>query len=70
MTNDQKNEIKKAFDNMKNREIKNSIREELAQVDRVYFDREVLKAFGLEQYYEQIVEALLELHSIRSCVKE
>lgn len=55
---------------MKNREIKNSIREELAQVDRVYFDREVLKAFGLEQYYEQIVEALLELHSIRSCVKE
>ncbi|MDV5102560.1 N-6 DNA methylase [Clostridium perfringens] len=60
-------EIIKLYRELESRDVK-SIREELEQVDRVKFDKAVLKAFGLEEYYNDIKNSLLQLFSIRKSV--
>lgn len=44
------------------------IKEELEQVDRIKFDKTVLKAFGLDEYYDKIKISLLQLFNIRKSV--
>lgn len=44
------------------------LRKELEQVDRINFDKAVLKAFGLETYYDKIKMSLLQLFNIRKAV--
>ena len=68
LSDQRKLEIKKAFSVMKNRDVKKTLEEELVQSDRVVFDKTVLRAYGLETYYDQIVNSLLELHQMRLCV--
>ncbi|MBA4508042.1 SAM-dependent DNA methyltransferase [Clostridium sporogenes] len=64
-----KNEIIELYKKLETRNVK-SISEELEQTDRATFDKAVLKAFGLELYYENIKNSLLQLFNIRKSVKK
>jgi len=46
------------------------ILEELKMQDRIEFDEEVLKAFGIAEFKHNIINALLELYNIRMAVKD
>jgi hypothetical protein len=68
LTDKQKNDIKLKFKPLKNRVIY-PILDELKLEDRKDFDDEVLNAFGIINYKEQIEDSLKTLYSIRMNVK-
>lgn len=59
--------ILECFNPILEREIK-STQEELAQMDREIFDKVVLKAFGIEAYYERIKKSLISMQKVRLSV--
>lgn len=67
ISEESKAEIIELYKVMESRDVK-SIRYELDEVDRYKFDMAVLKAFGLEEYYDNIKTSLLQLFSIRKSV--
>lgn len=60
--------ILESFTPILEREIK-STQEELLQGDREIFDKAVLKAFGIEDYYERIKKSLISMQKARLSVK-
>lgn len=62
-----KTQIIDLYKKLESRDVK-PIKEELEQADRVDFDKAVLKAFGLEGYYDKIKMSLLQLFNIRKSV--
>ncbi|MBX9182939.1 SAM-dependent DNA methyltransferase [Paeniclostridium sordellii] len=67
ISNESRNEIIELYKKLELREVK-PIVEELEQIDRVEFDKAVLKAFGLEDQYKSIKTSLLHLFNIRKSV--
>ena len=58
------NSIITAFQLVKNREIRRT-EEELVSADRIAFDRCVLRAYGVEAYYDSIKGSLLSMQRAR-----
>lgn len=46
-----------------------NIIDEFQDEDRIFFEHEVLKAFGIDVYFDNIVRSLLSLHCARLAVK-
>lgn len=67
ITNESRDKIIELYKKLESRDVK-PITEELDQIDRIEFDKAVLKAFGLEDYYESIRISLLQLFNIRKSV--
>lgn len=59
-----RNKIIEAFKPLLNRDIK-PVREELSSIDRMVFEKTVMKAFGVEEYLPSIVYSLLSMQSTR-----
>lgn len=57
-----------SFDKIKDRNILDTL-DELQDIDREKFDRTVLRAFEIEEYYEKIKESLLSMQTTRLSVK-
>ena len=64
LSNDDANKIKDAFAKLAARPVKR-FEEECNSKDRLAFERIVLKAYGLESLYEQILSATRTLHRLR-----
>lgn len=64
ISQDQRDEIVSAFGALKTRDIKDAL-EELQESDRKEFDLIVLKAFGIEEYAEQIRDSLSQMLRVR-----
>ncbi|MBU3197199.1 N-6 DNA methylase [Clostridium algidicarnis] len=62
-----KTQIIDLYKKLESRNVK-PLKEELKQADRVNFDKAVLKAFGLEGYYDKIKISLMQLFNIRKSV--
>jgi hypothetical protein len=63
------NEIKSAFEPLKNRDIKDTLIE-IDCEDRINFDNAVLKAYGLEGFYEDIKQTLISIQNTRLSVND
>lgn len=61
--------VKKAFSKVSTLDIM-SVEEELENDKWIEFNREVLRAFGIESYYSQICDSLISLRKVRSAAKE
>lgn len=61
--------ILRAFEKLKSREIRKTD-EELRSSDRIEFEHTVFKSFGIEKYYESVVNSLLSLQQARAAAKE
>lgn len=46
------------------------VEDEILQEDRIQFDKAVLRAYGLEELYDEIINSILELRQIRFCVSQ
>lgn len=64
LNQEQITEIKRAFQPICNREIKNTV-EEFELPDRIHFDKTVLKCFGIEKYYNKIKNTIISMQKIR-----
>lgn len=64
----QKESIKEKFSALIERPVL-PLEEELKQEDRQEFDNEILRAYGIFEYKEKIVDALLQLHKTRLSVR-
>lgn len=64
VSNEHRLEIINAFERIKSREIK-PLREELEEKDRINFEYIVLKAFGIEQYYDKIKKTIIDMQKNR-----
>lgn len=64
LNQEQVEEIKKAFQPICNRDIKNTV-EEFELPDRIYFDKTVLKCFGIEKYYNEIKNTIISMQKAR-----
>lgn len=64
---DLRNNIVEAFKPLLNREIK-SVKEELSSLDRMVFEKTVMKAFGIEECLASIVYSLLSMQNTRQGV--
>lgn len=60
--------IVQAFDRIKNRQIMN-IADELSDDARLQFEHEVLRSFGIDEYFEKIKNSLLSMQASRAAVK-
>ncbi|MCL2591784.1 MAG: SAM-dependent methyltransferase [Defluviitaleaceae bacterium] len=69
LTQQAKGEIMQAFLPLMQRQIKNT-EQELLSADRIAFDRCVLRAYGIEEYYEKVRDSLLSLQRTRLSVKQ
>lgn len=69
LTNEQAVAIAQAFQPIKNRQVFDT-ETELQQEDRINFDHVVLKAFGIDNYYDRIKESLLSMQKTRRNVRE
>ena len=65
LSDNDKIKIKKAFAKVTMIDIM-SVEEELQNDKWIAFNKEVLKAFGIEAYYSQICESLISLRNVRS----
>lgn len=63
-----RNNIVQAFDRIKNRQIMN-IADELRDDARLQFEHEVLRSFGIDEYFEKIKNSLLSMQASRATVK-
>ena len=66
---DQANNILSKFNMLKQRNVL-PIAQELEQQDRNEFDDEVLDAFGISEYKEQIQQSLIQLYNIRLSARQ
>lgn len=64
LNKEQKDNILKAFEPLLIREILNT-KEELKQEDRINFEHTVLKAFGIDDYFDKIKSSLLSIQKVR-----
>lgn len=64
-----KKNITTAFEKILNKEIV-TVETELSDPDWICFNKTVLKAFGIESYYDKIVKSLISLRKIRHTVTE
>lgn len=64
ISNKYREEIINAFDKLKSREIK-PLREELEEKDRIYFEHVVLRAFGIDGYYDKIKNTIINMQKNR-----
>ena len=64
ISQEQRERIIEKFDCIKNREVL-STELELQMEDRENFDLEVLRAYGIEEYYSRIKTTLLEMQGAR-----
>lgn len=62
-------EILKAFSKLLERPIKN-IADELEMPDRLNFEHVVLKAFGIDSYFNKIKKSLISMQQVRATVKK
>jgi hypothetical protein len=69
LSNEQKQSIINAFQPIANRN-RLPLEQELEQADRINFERVLLEAFGIYEYFEEIKSSLLHLYKIRFAVKE
>lgn len=69
LTPAKKDIIKNAFKKILTKKI-DTVESELVDPDWIKFNKTVLAAFGIEQYYDQIVKSLRSLRKIRHTVKE
>ncbi|MDA0764615.1 MAG: hypothetical protein O3A39_09275 [Proteobacteria bacterium] len=60
-------QIKSLFSLVTNRQVLN-IRDEIISHERIKFDKAVLNAFGIQKYYDNIKNSLIELYEIRKSV--
>ena len=67
LNKEQRARIKKLFDPVKSRLVL-PVDQEIFSEDRVAFDREVLIAFGIQDYEERIRDSLLQIYRIRTSV--
>ncbi|MEG0546326.1 MAG: N-6 DNA methylase [Oscillospiraceae bacterium] len=68
ISNESRDKIVAAFANICSREIQNTL-DELVQNDRKIFDLEVLKAFGIDEYYDSIKDSLISIQKSRLSVR-
>ena len=64
----QRERILEKFDALLRRDIY-STEGELSESDRIEFDHEVLRAYGIEQYYNDIKNSLLSMQKMRLGVR-
>jgi type I restriction-modification system DNA methylase subunit len=69
LSNEQKQSIINAFQPIANRN-RLPLEQELEQADRINFERVLLEAFGIYEYFVEIKSSLLHLYKIRFAVKE
>lgn len=69
LTENQKLEIKNAFNSLLGRNVKSTV-DELEDEGREEFDRIVLRAFGIENKYENIKESILRMQQLRLTANE
>lgn len=69
LTDKQATAIVQAFQAIKNRQVFDT-ETELQQEDRINFDHIVLKAFGIDNYFDKIKESLLSMQKTRRNVRE
>lgn len=67
ITEENKVKIIELYKKLEARDVKPIVKE-LEEIDRIKFDKVVLKAFGLEEYYDNIKNSLLQLFNIRKSV--
>ena len=60
--------IVQAFDRIKSRQIMNFV-DELRDDARIQFEHEVLRSFGIDEYFEKIKNSLLSMQASRAAVK-
>ena len=63
-----KNDIKKAFSKLLKRPIK-TVSEELKMTDRLEFEHTVLKAYGIDSYFNKIKKSLTSMQKVRAAAK-
>lgn len=64
----QRERILEKFDALLQRDVYSTERE-LSEIDRIEFDHEVLRAYGIEQYYNDIKNSLLSMQRMRLGVR-
>lgn len=64
ISNEHRKEIIDAFEKLKSRDIK-SLREELEEKDRIYFEHCVLSAFKIDNYYDRIKDTIINMQKNR-----
>ena len=69
LTNEQAAAIVQAFQPIKNRQVFDT-ETELQQKDRINFDHIVLRAYGIDNYYDRIKESLMSMQKTRRNVRE
>lgn len=62
------NSILKKYQLLEERDVLN-LEDELKMVDRKEFDLEVLRCFGIDEYYDNIYDSLITLYNIRKSVE-
>ena len=68
INNQQRERILEKFDALLQREVYSTERE-LSEADRIEFDQEVLRAYGIDQYYNDIKNSLLSMQRMRLGVR-
>lgn len=66
---DDKEDIKKAFEIIKGRKIK-KITDEITSEDRLKFEEVVFKALDISEYRDRVISSLLYLHNLRKSVND
>lgn len=69
LTDEQATAIVQAFQPIKNRQVLDT-ETELQQEDRINFDHVVLRAYGIDNYYDRIKESLMSMQKTRRNVRE
>ena len=62
-------DIKNAFNTIIKKEI-DDVELEFTDDDWIHFNKTVLKAFGIENYYDKILKSLLSLRKVRKTAKQ
>ena len=66
---DDRKKILAAFEKVKSRKIK-KVSEELEDESRLAFEHEVLRSFGIDEYFNKIKNSLLSMQETRATVRE
>lgn len=66
---DDRKKILAAFEKVKSRKIK-KVSEELEDESRLAFEHEVLRSFGIDEYFNKIKDSLLSMQETRATVRE
>lgn len=69
LTSEQKEDIKRSFNVILGKEIM-TVRQELADQDWIEFNHVVLRAFGIDAYYDSICHSLLSMMQVRATAVE